>query len=293
MPNIAGTKVTLWKAAARFRDLVYIASTIDDLVAKEVAHSTFLSIFNGQWHNAGDARWSTAAICVVTSPTERMIAVSADGDVMTYVGGNISTEQIQPTPKILTALATIDRHAYACGMQREVFVRTGEGQWQAISAPKPPPRTPVGFEAIAGFNEQNIYAVGWRGEIWQRSDTQWIQHDSPVNIILTGVCCADDGYVYACGQNGTLIKGRNDQWEVIDHALPSEDFWDIHAFGDCVFVASFGGLFRILNNIVEPVEFGGDAPSTCHRLTSAEGVLWSVGAEDVFSFDGATWQRVT
>jgi hypothetical protein len=291
MPNIAGSKVTLWKAAARYRDLVYIAATMDDLVAREIPHSTFLSIDNGNWRNSGDSRWATAAVCVVTSPTERLVAVSEDGDVMTYVGGTITGEHIVPAPRTLTALTTIHGHAYACGMHREVFVRIDEGQWQAIGAPKPPRRVPAGFEAIAGFNEQDIYCVGWRGEIWQRSNNQWIQRDSPVNVILTGVSCANDGYVYACGQNGTLIKGRDDQWAVIDHELPPDDLWDIHAFGDCVFASSFGGLLQIMNDVVEPVDFGDDAPATCHRLTSAEGVLWSVGAEDVFSFDGATWQR--
>jgi hypothetical protein len=292
MPNISGKDITLWKAAARFKNLVYIAATMDDLVEQEVPHSTFVSMYNGQWHNAGDARWSTAAICVVRSPSERMVAVSEDGDVTTYVGGNLTSELIKPTPRTLTALTTINGRAYACGMHREVFVRTGEGQWQAISAPKPRPRERAGFEAIDGFSEDDIYSVGWRGEIWQRSNGQWIQHDSPVNVILTGVCCAGDGYVYACGQNGTLIKGRNDQWSVIDHEIPPEDFWDIHAFGDSVFVASFTGLCEIKNDVIELVDFGENEPATCHRLTSADGVLWSVGAEDVFSFDGITWQRV-
>jgi hypothetical protein len=49
---------------------------------------------------------------------------------------------------------------------------------------------------------------------------------------------------------------------------------------------------QIKNDIPEAVDFGDDTPSTCHRLTSAEGVLWSVGAEDLFSFDGTTWQRI-
>jgi hypothetical protein len=292
MPNIAGTSVTLWKAAARYKDLVYIAATMNDLAAKEIPHSTFLSIDNGQWHNAGDARWASAAICVVRSPTEKMLAVSAEGHVTTYVAGNIGSELVRPEPRTLTALATIGGHAYACGMHREVFVRTDEGVWRAISAPKPQRRVPAGFEAIAGFDEQNIYAVGWRGEIWQRTDGRWTQRDSPVNIVLTGVCCADDGFVYACGQNGALIKGRNDQWLALDHQLPVEDFWDIHRFGDRVYVASFGGLFEIKDDVVQPVDFGEDAPGTCHRLTSAEGVLWSVGAEDVFSFDGTAWQRI-
>ena len=44
MPNISGKDITLWKAAARFKNLVYIAATMDDLVEQEVPHSTFVSM---------------------------------------------------------------------------------------------------------------------------------------------------------------------------------------------------------------------------------------------------------
>ena len=37
MPVIAGDKVTLWKAAARWKDLVYVAVTLDHLVADGVS----------------------------------------------------------------------------------------------------------------------------------------------------------------------------------------------------------------------------------------------------------------
>jgi photosystem II stability/assembly factor-like uncharacterized protein len=231
MPVIAGDKVTLWKATARWKDLVYVAVTLDHLVADGVSDSTFLSNDQGQWYGAGEADWSTAAICFVTIPSERMVAVSEDGEVHTYVSGTSTQEIITPPPRVLRALSTIGGRAYACGMLREVYVRTGEAQWQAISAPEASPGVPAGFEAIAGLGEENIYAVGWRGEIWQRKDDGWIQRDSPANVILTGVCCTDDGYAYICGQNGTLIKGRDDQWAIIDHELPTQDYWDIHAFG--------------------------------------------------------------
>jgi hypothetical protein len=291
MPNIDGKHYTLWKAAARFRDLVYIAATNDEFTKKEIPHSVFLSVDGGQWQSPGHTQWATAGVCVVKQPSERFVAVSEDGDVFTYVGGNATAEAISPTPSALAATAAIDGYAYACGMRRQVYLRTGEGQWQSISAPAPKRGVTAGFEAISGYSQQDIYAVGWEGEIWQRSGGNWLQHDSPVNLILTGVCCAEDGYVYACGQSGTLVKGRNDQWAVIEHEF-TDDFWDIHAFGDRVYVASYSGLFEIKNGSVKPVDFGAEAPRTCHRLTSAEGILWSVGAEDIYSFDGSAWQKV-
>jgi hypothetical protein len=292
MVEIAGKDVTLWKAAADAGNSVYVAVTVDALVERELRHSMFVNLTNGQWYGAGQARWATAAICFVSDPSRRMVAVSEDGDVMTYIDANSTRESIAPQPRSLRALSTIAGRAYACGGRREVFVRIGEGQWQAISAPAPPPGQPAGFESIAGLSDDNIYAVGWRGEIWQRINNTWVQRDSPVNLILTGVTCAETGLVYACGQNGTLVKGQDDQWEVIDHDQPPQDFWDIHAFGDRIFVASLANLFEIKDDDLVPVDFGDDPPGTCHRLTSAGGVLWSVGAQDVFSFDGSAWQRI-
>lgn len=292
MPIISGKKITLWKAAARFHDLLYIVATMDDLMGREIPHSTFLSLDADQWRSVDGAPWATAGACVVHLPSERFIAVSEDGDVMTYVGGNRSDESISPKPRTIRAVSAIGGRAYACGMFRQVYVRTAEGEWNFVGAPPPRQRIPSGFEAIAGFDESDMYAVGWRGEIWQRKNGEWRQHESPVNVILTGVCCAADGFVYICGQNGTIVKGRNDSWSVIDHELPRSDLWDIHAFGDRIFSSSFTDLIEIRDNSVEPVDFGDDEPGTCHRLTSAEGVLWSVGSDDVFAFNGEYWRRI-
>ncbi len=47
-------------------------------------------------------------------------------------------------------------------------------------------------------------------------------------------------------------------------------------------------LYTLTDRGLVPVDFGDDEPASCYRLTSAEGVLWSVGPDDVFSFDGTT-----
>jgi hypothetical protein len=298
MPKIGNQQVTFWRAAARAKDLLYIVATLDSLMGQNIANSFFLTLYGGKWFNPGKAAWQTAGACVVKTPSERFVAVSAEGHVFTYSGGVVSQESITPpgsvTPhtRVLTAVSAIGGRAYACGMRREVFVRSDEARWQEVSAPQPEPGVRAGFEAIGGSNEEDIYAVGFLGEIWHRTHGNWIQRDSPVNLILTGVCCGNDGYTYICGQNATLIKGRGDQWAVMDHDLPKHDFWDIHAFGDCVYVASLSRLYQIKNDVVEPVDFGATAPGSCHRLTSADGVLWSVGAEDVFAFDGTAWQKI-
>jgi hypothetical protein len=71
-----------------------------------------------------------------------------------------------------------------------------------------------------------------------------------------------------------------------------EDFWDLHWFNGQLYLATMSRLYTLTEAGVVPVDFGADAPRTCYRLSDSEGVLWSVGADDVFSYDGAAWSRV-
>ncbi len=59
-------------------------------------------------------------------------------------------------------------------MKRQVYRRGGERRWTDMSAPFPKPRETAGFEAIDGYSSNEIYAVGWSGEIWQFNGKKWI-----------------------------------------------------------------------------------------------------------------------
>lgn len=72
-----------------------------------------------------------------------------------------------------------------------------------------------GFEDIDGFNINDIYCVGGRGDVWHSDGMKWKQTHFPSNLDLYTVCCAGDGYVYISGYGGTTFKGRGDQWKQI------------------------------------------------------------------------------
>lgn len=277
--------------AARFKDLIYLIAKDRGLAEQHIEHSRFIAFDRSEFCHMGDRNWSAVAVSVAKQPSEKMIAVGEDGDVFTYVGGTSTDEIIDPRPVCLRSVNVVDGFAIACGMKREVYLRTNENTWIAMHAPTPAQNESAGFEAICGFSMNEIYATGWNGEIWQWSGSIWLQHANLTNLILTGMCC-DNEDVCICGQEGTLIRGRKDHWELIDMPSVTEDFWDICWFDGKLYLATMTMLYMFDGKNIELVDFGTDRPSTCYRLSVAEDVLWSTGSDDVFCFDGEIWTRV-
>lgn len=285
------SRTTLYvDGAARFHDLIYIVARDRALNEEGVEHSRFIGFDRMEFGHNGDKNWSALAVCVARKPTEKMVSVGEDGEVMTYVGGAAAEERILPEPMAIRNLGVIQGLPYACGMDRQVFRRDGENTWTAMHAPNAVDA--AGFEAIDGYTAREIYAVGWNGEIWEWDGTNWSEFGGLTNLILTGVCCAGNDEVYVCGQNGTLISGRHGEWRLIELDDFETDFWDVHWFNGKLYLATMQSLYTYDDDGLALVNFGDNPPATCYRLSSAEGTLWSVGNDDVLSFDGEQWTRV-
>ncbi|WP_341325083.1 hypothetical protein [Methylotuvimicrobium sp. KM2] len=285
-------ELTFIRGAAIRSDLLYVLTKGKALLEKDIAHTATLSLYQGQWAYAETTDWDSSAIAIANLPTECLVFIGEDGDVCTYTEGQITREKLFPIPKMIRNAKTISGYVFACGMLRQVYHRTNEGIWKNISATSPKAEEKVGFEAIDGFSLNEIYAVGWSGEIWEYFDSKWIARSSPTNLILTSVCCAPDNSVYIGGQNGTLIKGRNDSWEIIQWEDDIDiDIWDLHWFQNKLYVATIRNLYTLEGNTLVDVNFGETDITSCFNLTEAEGVMWSIGHEDVLSFDGNKWQK--
>jgi hypothetical protein len=230
-----------------------------------------------------------------------MCAVGMYGGVKLAGSGDVHEEQIGANQEAIRArgplrgVRTIGQHVYVVGMNRQAWRRDDAHQWTSIdqaARPADGSKEVVGFEAVDGFAESDIYAVGWNGEIWHYDGSGWHQKQSPTNIVLTRVQCAGNGVVYASGRKGLLLKGRDDSWEVIDHQSMIDDIWDLAWYQEKLYLSTMYGLFTLDQDKLLPVDFGEDSPNSCYHLSAADGVLWSIGGKDIMAFDGNSWTRI-
>jgi len=282
----------LVRGAARMNDLVYIISKSKALVEQDIAHTSLIALDAGRWGDCVDTTWSSTAVAIARKPAEKGVLVGEDGAVVTYVGGKSQKEKLSPAPVMIRNAREIDGFVYACGMKRQVYKRTGEKKWIAINAPAARATESKGFEDVGGYSSTEIYAVGWDGEIWQYDGTSWTARRSPTSVTLTAVCCAPDGTVYVAGQGGVLLRGRGETWTSVAWKKPvSLDLWDLAWHDGRLFVATMTGLFTLGGDKLTAVSGRRGVTPNAFSLSVHDGVLWSIGRDELWSFDGRTWAQ--
>jgi hypothetical protein len=253
----------------------------------------------GKWFQ-DNFDWAAVSICIAKKPKEQMVAVGVEGDVHVRGAGESLNEEVKDG-KLLAAdrgplqgVRTIDGYAYACGMGRQVYRRDGPGQWTCLdeSCRESKEGVATGFKDIDGFSAKDIYAVGFKGEIWHYNGKAWLRVDSPTNVILNDVCCAGDGSVYIGGYKGILMRGDAGKMEVVEHASTKENIWGLAWHEKKLYLSTLKRVMTLeKGNTLTPVDM--DAPVTsAYHLSAADGQLWSIGPKDIMAFDGKAWTRI-
>lgn len=215
------------------------------------------------------------------------------------LGDDIEVEQIPgagTTPDsygYLNRLAVIGGQLYACGFRRQVYVRDTAG-WRRLDEGLREPLSDRGtaLEAIDGVAPDCVYAVGWGGQVWKFDGRAWRRCFTPTNVDFHDVRCVDRDKVLVVGQRGTVMFGSDDSWEVIVDDEFDEDLWGVEWFKDQVFVAGYSGIGRLRPDGIAAEDTGLGRPVLGYRLRAKEGLLWSIGNDDILVFDGQHWREV-
>ena len=287
--------------AIRSAEIGYLVLSNDAAAKRKVPHALLIQWSPAEWGNGGQVKWRASGIAVTEHPLIQLCAVGEFGDVALVGSGDRHFEKIGKGKKApadrgpLRGVRRIGKNIYVVGMDRQAYRRDGLNSWSAFdkglkSTGQDGPV--VGLEAIDGFTEKDMYAVGWEGEIWRFDGATWRNIDSPTSQVLVDVICGGDGNVYACGRNGLLVIGRKDEWRVHEQKNFTEDLWSVIWFQDKLYAASMDTVFVLEKDELVAVKMGKDPAKTCYDLAVGAGRMWSIGAKDVMSFDGKRWSRI-
>lgn len=284
------------------KDLGFLIAVDDIRAESREPHSYILQYHKGAWQTLEQPH-SLTSITLSDSPQRRCIAVGENGQVTALRDGLVINECVATgvhSPSNLGPLVEVKaiagRRAIAVGAGRQAYRNEAENRWQKIddSAQLQSDQLHEScFRAIDGFSEEDVYAVGWEGEIWHFDGTIWTRMASPTNLALYGIVCAQDGLVYICGQLGLLLRGRFSEWHIIDQELTEEDLWSIVEFNDTMFISSQHFLYQLDDDELTAVDMAGaEPPLTCYKLSTSKEMMWSIGAKDLVAFDGNRWDKI-
>ncbi|WP_213958112.1 hypothetical protein [Variovorax sp. dw_954] len=294
---------TFLSGAAQDLSTLYCAKEGDRLAQEDRSNSTFITYqpaAEKQWDRyKGAYPWTAIAMATtrVDDGSTVVIAISPAGDYWELDAGTaIPLKGKIPKPGAsLRALRTIERRTFAVGMGRKVLEREGPGQWTHIGPviESGAPKMIVGFEDMDGFGGEDLYAVGWRGEVWRRTGWDWRVIDSPTSTNLNAVCCASNGIVYIAGDKGVFMVGREDQWSLIE-TNRRDTLQDVAESGGRIYCVTDFEILTLRNNQLVPDDAFVDdrRPATCLHLVRTPTGLYSLGPKDVFVLRDGVWNQI-
>ncbi|WP_312305627.1 hypothetical protein [Chryseobacterium sp.] len=285
----------------RYHDLCYLSLVDNEQLKNGHKHSYDFELDMGNW-GCDVLNWVVVSEAVIHYPEEKCIRLGEYGQIEVSGGGEITIEKeitANGGPQKrgpLREVNAIDGKAYAVGTCRQVYMRTDKDQWICLDATaqiygKDEEKYDKCFESVAGFSDHEVYCAGWEGDLWLYDGKEFRKIELGINNHLTKIRTASDGFIYGCGMGGIIIKGRENQWEVI--TTEHEDLWGLIEFNNKIYVSSLYAVYELSGNKLIPIDFGEDiTPASCYHLSAADGIMWSIGGNDVLEFDGNLWKRI-
>lgn len=263
--------ITFNKCTAIEDDYYMFASKLDGI--DDSSEFTRIYYYDDQaprdkWCHSDIPYFSTVCLCVVKTAlgTQRKYAVlSKNGDISYYWPGGQDTEIIVdaglekdvPIYGYLNSLKEIDGYLYSCGGSGQIYIRDAN-QWHDISselrtpAPTIKPNLAINqfnigddISDIDGYSAKDLYAVG-QNRIYHYNGLSWEECEVYTDEIIMSVICASNGVIWACGFNGTIMRGNAASgFEDISHCDDNMILTKMAFFRDKLYFASNEGLFSL------------------------------------------------
>ncbi len=112
-------------------------------------------------------------------------------------------------------------------------------------------------------------------------------------MYIHNVCCAGDDYVYVGMQSGSVLRGRENTWELIHTGTLTLPFKDIVWFAGKVWCTSDYGVWTIDNGKLTDADIPVLAHSCSGNLSVGDGVMLLAGRYGAAVFDGKSWEQLS
>ena len=213
--------------------------------------------------------------------------------------------------QLAKGITNINGDVYAYGMVRSVFKYKGVKEWENITSEKMHPNIyrdidsrrgnligdKVGFSALDGFDENDIYAGGNGGDFWHYNGKTWRRIDLPINRDISTITCGKDGKVYIGSRVGNVVVGRDDHWQVVDKRtyIMTHSCW----FDGKVYFSSEDGRIYTYDekqNKLQEASFKTKYPEYMHHLirgiASCDECLVAYTSVQAYAYDGEIWHEI-
>jgi len=281
----------------------YVVGTETSLEDDDVEHAVVFELAQGKW-TGWSANFRVAAVAYAPR-IKTVFLVGQNGGIEATTAVKTWDEVIDPSgngPSSLRAIngaCAVGEHVYAAGMRRQVYRRALDAKtWSrfdngCFSDPAVSTEI-VGFNAIHGLDEAELFAVGLRGEIWCCAAGLWRALDSPTNTSLYTVRCLPGGEVLIGGGLGVLLRGSAKGFVSIEHEATNAPITGIARFAGRTFVADENGrLFDLVGDKLVPVTEVPPPDEGGGQLDANDSALIFVRNDVAYLFDGKTWQDRT
>lgn len=300
---------TFKDVATRSKDRTYFVASHQDAEETDLPVTHIACWKAGAWVSKAFQVRATR-LAFIPHPEPHLLLMAIDGRIVRWDANASSEEEVdksQEGPRNvgdLREVRSIGKHAYVAGMGRTVYRCDGPASWVRIDKGvrvAVGDESDAGFNSIHGFDDKDIYAAGWDGEVWTFDGKKWRKRETPTNVGLYRVHCAPDGNVYVAGQGGTILVGTKDRWSVLEHDATEEDFYGSAWFRDRLYLSTPNGIFVVKNRTLEKLEIKPHGKAALKfrlnqsfsKLDATDEALWSEGQKMVmFTEDGVTWTEV-
>lgn len=304
MSDTKDLELTYTGVSVASNGVAVVSTVIGDLAEQNIDHTLVYFWIERDW-SAYKTPNAITSMCWPKTGNSETYCLSADGKVFTIYEDAAEFVVIDDSEEgpsdlvIMKEIRLIDDKYYVVGMARRAYHSTNPKiGWQAIDStcfvPRAKRHEVIGFSSIDGFNARECYAVGHNGEIWVFDGNLWTKEQSPTNVLLTKVVCDRlHGKVWIVGLAGTVIVGREGEWEIFEQTATKSDFWGVEAFRDMIFMSTDDGVYQVDGNELRFLRLEKKRSYTTSYLSTNGAELWSVGDKHIYrTNDGVRWARV-